>query len=346
MTLENLRESIISTADLIHPNLQCLKNKYVSFEDMIDFILYEGIKSAYDDFTEKKSIRQHLIDNNMDTDADRRRLSRKFLYAQYYRDLQNQNLAEDGLWSDELEGKNMDDFSKRMEGHEVTSMNFQELCNMLDMPVLEKIISRKIGSSKKVSNSMFVEIMRQYENFVNALHDAMDTPEQIVYNTEMFFTLEWKYNIGLVYEIVLEAEKCGYPEFDPYSIRGILGGIYVPPTTEWFHDNIFTEARMIYKRPDLVPLVFEGETIERLQFDIINAELYRLREAIYRTTHKHGLAELISQTSMEDRAAFIQNRQWIWEKYNRQKEWTSDRIKYARKVFDNIYRVHEPPKIK
>lgn len=346
MMLEDLRESLIDTADLVHPNLQSLKNDYISIEDMVDYIIYEGIKAAYDNYAEKKSIRQHMIDNDMDTDTDRRKLSRKFQYAQYYRDAQQARLLEKGFSIKELSGKNMDDFSKRMEGHEITGMNFLELRNMMDIPLLEKIISRKIGSSKIVSNTQFTELMNEYDSYINSLQDDLNTPDKMVYNTDVFFTLEWKYNVDIIYDIVLAAEERGYPEFKVESVRWTVGEINIQSTTDWYPGSISTECRMINKRGDFLPLIFKDGTAEFIQFEYVNAELYRLREVIRFLPHRKSIAELVHQTSMEDRASFIKNRFWIWDRHHRNKEWTPNRIKYARKIYDYLYLVHEPPKIK
>ena len=106
MELESLREDLLDFCDMVHPNLDALKNNYLSIEDVIDFVIYESIKAAYDDYAPKKSLRQHMIENGLDSDADRRRFSRQIQYAQYYRDLQQERIADrTGIEIDELSGK-------------------------------------------------------------------------------------------------------------------------------------------------------------------------------------------------------------------------------------------------
>lgn len=344
--LEDLRNSLLDTVDLVHPNLQSLKSPFISTEDMIDCIIYEGIKYAYDDFTEKKSIRQHMIDNNMDTDADRRRFSRQFQYAQYYRDLQNEQIGDKGFYSEQLAAKDMEDINNRMSGHEITAMNFQELCNMLNIPLLEKIIGHKISSSKKVSNSQFKELMEQYDTYLGGLMDDMDTPEKIIYNTQLFFVLEWKYNVDIIYDIVLAAEKLGYPDFKPEAAIWIFGMVNIPPTTEWYGGSISTECRMIYKRSNFIPMIFQYDSPEHIEFQNDSAEYYRIREVIRLMPHKKSVTQLVNMTTIEDRVAFIKNRYWIWDRFHRRKEWTPDRIKYARKIYDGMYILHQTPSIK
>lgn len=345
MEMENLRENLLDMAELEFPSIFSIKNPYISIEDIVDFVLYEGIKEAYDNYAEKKSIRQHMIENNMDTDADRRRLSRQFQYAQYYRDYQNERLGKLGFYSEELAEKSMEDFNNRITGHLITAMNFQELKNMLDIPILEKIIGLKIGSSKKISNQSFKELMIEYEDYIDNLENSMDTPEEIVYNTELYFTLEWKYSIDLIYDITLEAEKLGYPKFVSESTAFLMGTVNIFPT-DWYNGIISTECRMIYKRPDLVPLVFRYGQADSEKFIHDCADLYRIREIFRFINSDKKIYELVVKTTIRDRAEFIKNRQWIWKKRIKEKEWTPDRIRYARKIFDKTYLKHETPSIK
>lgn len=346
MTLEELRENLVDFIEMECPFLEEIKDCTVSVDDMIDHIIYEGIKYAYDNYAEKKSVRQHLIDNNMDDDSERRKFSRAIQYAQYYRDLQFEQIAQNNhIEVDELHGKDMKEFETRMEGHEITAMNFVELCNMRDIPLLNKIIGRQIQSSKKVSNSDFVTMMNEYEAYIDKLESEMDTDEKTVYNTELYFTLEWKYNIDLVYNMVLEAEKQGYPDITIDNARWLCGTVQIPGS-EWYPYVAGVDCRMIMHRHKLVPFMFdlssEDEIADR---DARNAALYHLKSFIATFNAKKSITELVYTTSMSDRAEFIKNRYWIW-KHHTKKDWTPERIKYARKVFNLIYQDVEPPKIK
>ena len=95
MILEELRENLVDFIEMECPFLDEVKDCVVSFDDMIDHIIYEGIKYAYDDYAEKKSIRQHLKDNNMDDDSERRKFSRALQYF-------HSSLLESAYYSDQL----------------------------------------------------------------------------------------------------------------------------------------------------------------------------------------------------------------------------------------------------
>lgn len=346
MTLEELRENLVDFIEMECPFLDEIKDCVVSLDDMIDHIIYEGIKYAYDDYAEKKSIRQHLKDNNMDDDSERRKFSRALQYAQYYRDLQfDQVIRENHIAVDELHGKDMTEFDTRMEGHEISAMNFVELCNMRDIPLLNKIIGKQIQSSKKVSNPTFIALMDQYDAYIDKLESGMDTDEAVVYNTELYFTLEWKYNVNLVYRIVLEAEKNGFPEISKDQVRWLCGTVQIPGSP-WYPYNAGVECRMIMHRHKYLPYMFSLETEDEIaDRDAKNAALYHLKSFIATFNSRKSITELVHTTDMSDRAEFIRNRYWIW-KHHEKKEWTPERIKYARTVYSLIYQDVAPPKIK
>lgn len=346
MELESLREDLLDFCDMVHPNLDALKNNYLSIEDVIDFVIYESIKAAYDEYAPKKSLRQHMIENGLDSDADRRRFSRQIQYAQYYRDLQQERIADrTGIEIDELSGKDMDNIDDRMAGHELNDMQFFELNNMLNMPVLKKIMGHQITSSKKVSNKTFVELMDEYDGFVKDLKKDMDTPEKILFNSEAYFTLDWHYNIDIIYRIVIEAEKHGYPAFNPYNVRGIMGELSIPPTTRWFSEILTTECRMVLKRKDMLTLVYDISSEEREEFMNYLAEFYRLRKVIKSSSDRKSVVELAASTSLEERVNFIKSRQWVWDAHVDEKEWDVKRIKYAREIFEKMYLPIKQPKI-
>ena len=346
MRLEELRENIVDFVDMECPFADELNAGVISIDDMIDHIMYEGIKSAYDDYAEKKSVRQHLIDNNMDSDSERRKFSRALKYAQYYRDLQYEEILQNHMVKEEaLLGKDMTSFDNRMEGHEINAMNFVELCNMQDIQVLHKIIGKQIQSSKKVSNTKFKEMKNEYEDYIDQLEKEMDSDEKLVFNTEIYFTLEWKYNIDLVYNIVLEAEKHGYPPITKDNTRWTCGTVNIP-ASYWFPAYAGTECRMVMHRHKYLPVMFnelnEDELAER---DARNAALYHLHAFVRFFKAKKTIPELIRESTIHDRAEFIKKRYWIWGN-RKNKEWTADRIKYARTIYKLIYQDTEQPKIK
>lgn len=100
--MEDIRKFLLTDAYQVCPGLDELRGKPIAVDDMLDFIIYEdGIKKAYDNHAERKSIRRHLLDSGH---------------------------------SDELIGKDMEEIAARLEGHEINAMQFYELNNIIDRP--------------------------------------------------------------------------------------------------------------------------------------------------------------------------------------------------------------------
>ena len=51
--------------------------------------------------------------------------------------------------------------------------------------------------------------MKEYESELDCLYKEMKSDVLILLNTNKFFNLEWIYNIDLIYDIAMEAEKRG-----------------------------------------------------------------------------------------------------------------------------------------
>jgi len=277
MKLENLRENLLDMVEDVYPKPDLLTQGLVTVEDTADQLIFEGIKYAYDETAEKKSIRQHLIDNGMDPEIDKRKFSRALEYAQYYRDEQYNRMIESyGKTIDELQGKDMDAFNKRMEGHELDGMHFFELCNMSDVPLLKKIVGKQISDSKKVSNVKFREYFDEYDALVQSLFDSMDSDEKTVFNTIAYFVLEWKYGVEAVYNLTLEAEKHGYPEIPMLRI-GWMCGVVNLPKVEWFPHDIGEESRFVYHRNTYAPFIYSATDEEWHIYDAVMQDMYRVK---------------------------------------------------------------------
>ena len=74
-------------------------------------------------------------------------------------------------------------------------------------------------------------------------------------------------------------------------------------------------------------------------------DTYRLKNTVMQSHALDGFIELIHSCTVEDRADFILERYWIWDK-RVEYEWSSERIKYFRKLHIEVTRVFPKPHIK
>jgi hypothetical protein len=345
MKLENLRENLLDMVEDVYLEPDLLKQGLVTVEDTADQLIFEGIKYAYDETADKKSIRQHLIDNGMDPEIDKRKYSRALEYAQYYRDEQYNRMIESYEKTiDELQGKDMDAFNKRLEGHELNCMQFFELCNMSDIPLLKKIVGKQISDSKKVSNTKFREYFDEYDALVQSLFDGMDSNEKTVFNTIAYFVLEWKYGVEAIYNLTLEAEKHGYPEI-PLVRIGWMCGVMNMPGVEWFPHDIGEESRFVYHRNTYAPFIYNATDADWKTYDAVMQDMYRVKLSIQFCESTKSITDIIKGISISERVEFLHKRYWLWDKRTK-KDWTDSRIKYARELYKAIFMNIQQPKIK
>lgn len=348
MNLEEFRTTLLISADNIHPNLSSLENKYLSIEDIVDFAIYEAIKSAYDNHAPQKSLTQHITKGYdsgtiYNIEGSVRLLSREWRSSQYYRSLQQERIKNaTGKVVEALNAVDMKDTPTRFAGCGLNDLQFSEIENRHSIPLLKKIERRQICSSKKVSNAQFINMMEEYDNCIQIMKRQMSSAAEILYYSEAYFNLEWHYNIDIIYQIVLEAEKHNFPPFNLDNCRGIWAKLLIPPTTSWFPYEIPFECRMVYKRRNLLPLVFDVTDTEREEIIRILAELYRLETVL----KKFASANIGPDTSKEEQADFLKRRQWVWDAHIAEKKWTSGRISYARKIFSEMYLDEKAPIIK
>lgn len=348
MTIESLKDNIRDLADEIYPIYNSMEVEgLVTREDIINQVLFESIKVAFDrkQAEEKQSIRQHLINNDMDTESNRRTFSRRIQYVQYYRDTEAETRKkEENIIITELYGKDMTDIDNRMAGHEISNMNFLELCNMNEIQIFQKVVGRQIQDSKKVSNKQFVELYDAYDSLLNDYMSKMLNEETLVFYTVAFFTLEWKYALEWFYKISSIAAKDNL--YEERINRAKMGCVElrVQAMSEYYLPQASGVNRNYMLRDRFIPYIFESTEDEWEHIQVIYAEAFRLKTML-KTYDNNFLDQLVYKLPVEEWAKFIKQDYWIWDKISK-KEWTAKKIKIARKLFQMCFRDTETPTIK
>lgn len=103
---------------------------------------------------------------------------------------------------------------------------------------------------------------------------------------------------------------------------------------------------MVNARRKLVPMLFENDMDVFSDYFFSSQAMFRLRYLLKKIQRDKTLAELVYETPLEDRVQFLNDHFWIWDKHTREKEWTPNRIKYAREVYRKIVLTIPEPSIK
>lgn len=315
-----------------------------SVENLRDCILFEIIKTAYDESGEKKSLRAN---RGSDDDDKRMRDSRWMSYAQHYRTLQYYHIMDSANISiPELLPDNVKSMSGKIEGHKLTKMQYFEINTMANIPIFKSIVSKRICCVKKISNDDFIRGMEEYDKLVVHLINLLDGDvEDVLFGSIALFTLEWKYNIELFYNCAVEAEKRKISEVPVHRIAALCAELSIP-LPPYFTTKIHTESRFVLHRLDLVSYLYSEkdkmwDEVEAKFYDYFVVKHYIESEIV----HKWSMSEyFITHIPRERWVEFIREH-YDLRKIYKPKEWNNKRVRYFRKIVGEMVKNMPVPKL-
>lgn len=231
----------------------------VSPEAMVEHILLEFCKHSYHENIPKYSLR-HFIDYGLLNNAERMTINRTMKYAQEFKDrniaiLENTNIDPNEYAG--LRAKPMDTIKDRIDGYELSEMDFFEMRTIHDLELVKAISENRIFSSKKVSSYRFEDLFSNYDLWVQSLIDrSKKSDEDMVFSSIAFFTFEWKYSIEYFYQLSKYLIEQNIGSIDFYS-TWLFTGTYDFESVLGF--TVSTDSRMVKERIELIPLFFDSE---------------------------------------------------------------------------------------
>lgn len=303
-----------------------------SIENLRDCIITFILKDAYYLTEPKQSLRE-----NRGTDADdvRMRDSRNIAYAQHYRDIQYKHINDDlGIEISELLSVDVETMRKKLQGYNITPMQYFELNTLADHPLLKAIVNKRICDVKKVSNAIFLDYMQDYDNLVSVLLNKLDgSDEDVIFGTIALFTLEWKYNVELFYSCAVNAEKVGVQDVPIHRLAVLCAELAIP-LAPYSTQMLNTESRFVLHRLELVPAVYNASEIEwnevRDKICHYQTARYYIEKEIVRKWDMAGF--FARYATREQWAQFFRNHYDLRKIYV-SKEWNNKRIRYMRSIY-------------
>lgn len=135
----------------------------VSEKEFVDEIIVEFIKYAFDNSQEKHPLR-HYVPYGVDENNDVRMLySRLLRYCQKYREQEYEEFKRKGADIEELKAKSMQTMDEKKEGYSITPMQYFEMTNIHDIAALKAFVENRLSDVKKVSNTSFEDMMKEYD---------------------------------------------------------------------------------------------------------------------------------------------------------------------------------------
>lgn len=146
-------------------NPEFYDNSPFNIKELSECIAMSIIKDSYKLSEPKLSLRKL---REVDDDRSRVQDGRNMAYVKHYRDIQYGDIKnKTGFEAKELCAKDLKTISEKLEGYEITEMQYYESHLFSNMLLLKSIAKKRLCSSKKVSNAEFKEYMLEYEKVVN-----------------------------------------------------------------------------------------------------------------------------------------------------------------------------------
>ena len=149
-----------------------------------------------------------------------------------------------GIEIPELLSADVETMRGKLQGHNITPMQYFELNTLADHPLLKAIVNKRICDVKKISNATFLEYMQDYDKLVSLLLKKLDgSDEDVIFGTITLFTLEWKYNVELFYSCAVNAEEVGVQDVPVHRLAGLCAELSMPLAPD-FTQRFHTESRI------------------------------------------------------------------------------------------------------
>ncbi len=234
----------------------------MGIDDLIDQIILELVKYAYDSSQEKHSIRYYLGQlGDAEIEAAAMRYSRLQKLANEYKNRELDYFESQGFSVEDARPPQMQDMNEKLDGYRLSEMNLFEITNIGDLELIKAIINHRLHSAKKVSNNQFRDIAGQYDKFAISLKEQCnDSDEKMVFNSLAYYTLEWKYAFDFIYQCAASMERsdCTDP-IEVFSKTGILLGYRFIDSVLGFSAS--ADSRMVGYREKLIPFLLRDKTV-------------------------------------------------------------------------------------
>ena len=236
--------------------------KDLAIDDLVDQILMELIKYAYDSTQEEHSIRYYLNRADELTDDVRMKYSRLMKISNDYKEKELDFFERNfGFAVEKDRPPKMQSIDDKLEGYLLSEMKFFEITNIGDLELIKAVINHRLDSSKKVSNKRFREIVEQYDKMVISLMEqSQESDEKMVFNSLAYFSLEWKYAFDFIYDCAVSMRGSNISKGEEaFTKIGILLGYRVVESILGI--SVSSDSRMVGYREKLIPLFFDDERL-------------------------------------------------------------------------------------
>ena len=320
----------------------------VSIEEVIIQVLVLCSRYAYLTNAERHPISYYLAKDGINSEWARKEYERTIKYVKEKNTLLNKHLEETMGESIRVPHMELLRKSNRYPEYSFSPFQYWEGRNIHDMELVKAIIGRRISSSKVVSIERFITISNEYDKIINEIKQTYGkSADDTVFSSLQLFTLQTKYAFDFFYELATKMENKKINEIPDMKNRIIaIAGAYKYPSIlpdicpEGASDiDCKIEYPFIIQRRHIMDRIIMDEKGGKIE-DILNGymEANVLSNAIRSHMFIGGVRlplVFAQETSVEDWASVFEVYD-VFRTFVPQKEWTDERIKLVRKMYNLV----------
>lgn len=310
-----------------------------------DMLVVEFIKRAYDKAAPTYPLR-HFIPYGADANDTRMLYSRVIAYVQGYRDQEYAEMSQrkgiDTAMLKVLKPQQMESIEQRLEGYKFTEEQFFELTTIHDLQIVKAFVSKRLASTKKISNAQFRSYMQEYEKWIALIKEKQNgSDEDVLFSALAYFTFEWIFSIELIYLMAKQMESIKATTIDKDNLALLCQRLNFDCA---IGRNCGCDSRAAKERQLLIPFLIK-ETNDLDSRDISESERYQeilgLLVVVKNKLLINGQSAeswFAENTTMKDWASFFRDYK-IFDSWH-EKELTNAIIRNMRIIFGMI--IKEP----
>ena len=328
VTIPALRHTIKMLLNEWYPQVSGLNKGHYSFDDILDQVVFELIKEEYKKYAEKHTI-QYYLD-----------------HTQFYRDWDNSSIEEIfGFRLPELEAQDMSG-SNKFTGYQFTEQEFLQIKMQAECKLLNKLHGKQIDNSHNVSEEDFGLLFGEYADQIAGLEPPMNiNPNCIISRVFAYYGIETHFLTEFLYRLTLIAEEQGYPKEVPIDrILFVCGITPFIPATSWCPEVFFADLCILPRWGELGKDIFTANDEEWNEQESLLLDCKRMKNIVLQRRLEKWV-EWMHFCSPQEKAGFLVEHYWLWD-YGPDYNWTSERIRYYRKLHNAVMQDFPKPQIK
>lgn len=346
VTIPALRDAVKMLLNECYSQVSGLDKGHYSFDDILDQVVFELIKEEYKRYAEKHTIQYYLDLYDSEYYGTSRKYTRSIQHTQFYRDWDNSSIEEIfGFRLPELEAQDMSG-SNKFTGYQFTEQEFLQIKMQAECKLLNKLHGKQIDNSHNVSEIDFGLLFGEYANQIAGLEPPMDiNPNSIISRIFAYYGIETHFLTEFLYRLTLTAEEQGYPKEVPVDrILSVCGITPFIPATSWCPEVFFADLCILPRWGEFGKDIFTANDEEWNEQESLLLDCKRMKNIVLQRRLEKWV-EWIHFCSPQEKAGFLAEHYWLWD-YSPDYKWTSERIRYYRKLHNTVMQDFPKPQIK